>query len=391
MTTLDSARRPAGKTVAFATSPSGIYAVVVATFCGLLLISNIAATKTITVVDGLPQMLGGGIFTDGGAILFPLTYVLGDVLAEVYGLRQARRAIWVGFGLAALAALTFLAVGAAPPGPGYENQEAFVAVLGFVPRIVIASLCGYLAGQFLNAYVLVRIKKRTAERRMWARLVGSTVVGQFADTALFCVIAFAGVFPTLSSLISYTVTGYIYKVAVEVIMLPVTYAVIRAIKRREPGYAARPVGAPEVRQLRLVVKAEPYEDAVRFYRDALGLGQEESNETDGGAKVMILDAGRATLELSNGAQVDYIDTVEVGRTGISPHFRVALQVDDTTSVTDKLVAAGAELIAPPVRTPWDSLNARLRGPANVQLTIFTELGDKALAKQRDQSSTDYGG
>lgn len=391
MTTLDSARRPAGKTVAFATSPSGIYAVVVATFCGLLLISNIAATKTITVVDGLPEILGGGIFTDGGAILFPLTYVLGDVLAEVYGLRQARRAIWVGFGLAALAALTFLAVGAAPPGPGYENQEAFVAVLGFVPRIVIASLCGYLAGQFLNAYVLVRIKRRTAERRMWARLVGSTVVGQFADTALFCVIAFAGVFPTLSSLISYTVTGYIYKVAVEVIMLPVTYAVIRAIKRREPGYAARPVGAPEVRQLRLVVKAEPYEDAVRFYRDELGLGQEESNETDGGAKVMILDAGRATLELSNGAQVDYIDTVEVGRTGISPHFRVALEVDDTASVTDKLVAAGAELIAPPVRTPWDSLNARLRGPANVQLTIFTELGDKALAKQRDQSSTDYGG
>jgi queuosine precursor transporter len=391
VTTLDSARRPAGKTVAFATSPSGIYAVVVATFCGLLLISNIAATKTITVVDGLPQILGGGIFTDGGAILFPLTYVLGDVLAEVYGLRQARRAIWVGFGLAALAALTFLAVGAAPPGPGYENQEAFVAVLGFVPRIVIASLCGYLAGQFLNAYVLVRIKKRTAERRMWARLVGSTVVGQFADTALFCVIAFAGVFPTLSSLISYTVTGYIYKVAVEVIMLPVTYAVIRAIKRREPGYAARPVGAPEVRQLRLVVKAEPYEDAVRFYRDELGLGQEESYETDGGAKVMILDAGRATLELSNPAQVDYIDTVEVGRTGISPHFRVALEVDDTASVTDKLVAAGAELIAPPVRTPWDSLNARLRGPANVQLTIFTELGDKALAKQRDQSSTDYGG
>jgi len=391
VTTLDSARRPAGKTVAFATSPSGIYAVVVATFCGLLLISNIAATKTITVVDGLPQVLGGGIFTDGGAILFPLTYVLGDVLAEVYGLRQARRAIWVGFGLAAVAALTFLAVGAAPPGPGYENQEAFVAVLGFVPRIVIASLCGYLAGQFLNAYVLVRIKKRTAERRMWARLVGSTVVGQFADTALFCVIAFAGVFPTLSSLISYTVTGYIYKVAVEVIMLPVTYAVIRAIKRREPGYAARPVGAPEVRQLRLVVKAEPYEDAVRFYRDELGLGQEESYETDGGAKVMILDAGRATLELSNGAQIDYIDDVEVGRTGISPHFRVAFEVDDTASVTDKLVAAGAELIAPPVRTPWDSLNARLRGPANVQLTIFTELGDKALPKQRDQSSTDYGG
>ena len=114
---------------------------IVAVFCGLLLISNIAATKTITVVDGLPAFVGGGIFTDGGAFLFPLTYIVGDVLAEVYGLRQAKRAIWVGFALGALASLTFLAVGAAPPGPGYENQEAFVAVLGFVPRIVIASLC----------------------------------------------------------------------------------------------------------------------------------------------------------------------------------------------------------------------------------------------------------
>jgi queuosine precursor transporter len=372
VTTLESARRPAGPRVAFATSPSGTYAVVVAVFCGLLLISNIAATKLITVVDDLPEILGGGIFTDGGAFLFPLTYVLGDVLAEVYGLRQARRAIWVGFGLSAVASLTFLAVGAAPPGPGYEHQEAFVAVLGFVPRIVIASLCGYLAGQFLNAYVLVRIKKQTSERHLWARLVGSTVVGEFADTVLFCVIAFVGVFPTWSSLISYTVTGYLYKVGVEVVMLPVTYAVIRAIKRREPGYAARPVGSPEVNQLRLVVKVDEYDDAVRFYRDELGLGEEETYEADGGAKVMILDAGRATLELSNRARVDYIDTVEVGRTAVSPHFRVAFEVPDTEAVTDRLVAAGAELIAPPVHTPWDSLNARLRGPADVQLTIFTE-------------------
>ena len=167
-----------------------------ALFCGLLLISNVAATKTITVVDGLPAFVGGGIFTDGGALLFPLTYILGDVLAEVYGLRQARRAILVGFILAALAALTFLAVGAAPPGPGYENQEAFVSVLGFVPRIVLASLVGYLAGQFLNAYVLVKLKERTRERGLAARLVTSTVVGEFADTALFCFIAFAGVFPT---------------------------------------------------------------------------------------------------------------------------------------------------------------------------------------------------
>ena len=374
MTTLESGRRPAIPAAAFATTPSSIYAVVVALFCGLLLISNVAATKTITVIDDLPQALGGGIFTDGGAFLFPLTYVLGDVLAEVYGMRHARRAIWLGFGLAAIASLTFLAVGAAPPGPGYENQGAFVAVLGFVPRIVIASLCGYLAGQLLNAYVLVKIKNRTAERRMWVRLVGSTVVGEFADTALFCFIAFVGVFPTWGSLISYTVTGYVYKVLVEVLFLPVTYAVIRAIKKREPGYAARTPGTPGVRQLRLVVTAEPYDEAVRFYRDELGLGQERYDEADDGAKVMILDAGRATLELSNAAQVDYIDSIEVGRTGVSPPFRVAFEVDDPEEVTDQLVAAGAELIGPPVRTPSDSLHARLRGPSDVQLTLFTELG-----------------
>ncbi len=237
MTSLGSGR-PAvdDRGAAFVTNPSGIYAVVMAVFCGLLLISNVAATKTITVVPDLP--LVGGIFTDGGALLFPLTYVIGDVLAEVYGLRQARRAIWVGFGLAALASLTFLAVGAAPPGPGYENQHAFQAVLGFVPRIVAASLCGYLAGQFLNAYVMVRIKQRTQERRLWARLVGSTVVGELADTVLFCFIAFVGVFPSWTELISYTVVGYLYKVAIEVVLLPVTYAVIRAIKVREPGYGA---------------------------------------------------------------------------------------------------------------------------------------------------------
>jgi uncharacterized integral membrane protein (TIGR00697 family) len=160
--------------------------------------------------------------------------VLGDVLAEVYGLRRARRAILMGFALAALAAVTFLVVSITPPAPGWPNQEAWTAVLGFVPRIVFASLCGYLAGQFLNAYVLVKIKERTRERSLWARLVGSTVVGEFADTALFCTIAFAGILST-RDLIGYTIVGYLYKVLVEVVCLPLTYAVIAAIKRREPG------------------------------------------------------------------------------------------------------------------------------------------------------------
>ena len=241
MTTLSATQpREARATASFATAPSGIYAVIVAVFCGLLLISNIAATKTITVVDGLPAFVGGGIFTDGGAFLFPLTYIVGDVLAEVYGLRQAKRAIWVGFALGALASVTFLAVGAAPPGPGYENQEAFRRGARVRAADRDRQSAGYLAGQMLNAYVVVKIKERTKERHLWARLIGSTVVGEFADTALFCFIAFVGVFPTWGGLISYAVAGYVYKVMVEVIMLPVTYAVIRAIKKREPGYAAGP-------------------------------------------------------------------------------------------------------------------------------------------------------
>jgi queuosine precursor transporter len=216
--------------------PRGNYDLVLAAFCGLLLISNIGATKAIAfpIPFQLP-LIGSNVITDGGAFLFPLTYVLGDVLAEVYGMRRARRAILTGFVLAALASVTFLVVSVSPPAPGWPNQDAWRAVLGFVPRIVFASLCGYLAGQFLNAYVLVRMKQRTSGKGLWARLLGSTVVGEFADTALFCLIAFVGILST-SDLISYTVVGYLYKVLVETVCLPITYIVIRAIKDREPAY-----------------------------------------------------------------------------------------------------------------------------------------------------------
>jgi catechol 2,3-dioxygenase-like lactoylglutathione lyase family enzyme len=133
--------------------------------------------------------------------------------------------------------------------------------------------------------------------------------------------------------------------------------------------------APEtrpVRQLRLVVEAEDYEEALHFYRDVLGLPEAEAYAGEGGARVAILDAGRATLELANPAQKRMIDEVEVGRP-VAPKFRVAFEVADSTATTDALVEAGAELIAPPIETPWRSLNARLAGPAGIQLTIFQEL------------------
>jgi len=210
----------------FAKVSTSLYPSLVAIFVALLLISNVGAVKLISF---------GPLITDGGAFLFPLVYIVGDVLAEVYGWKAARRAIVLGFAMSVLAAVTFLLVQASPPADGWENQAAFEAVLGFVPRIVAASVLGFLVGQLLNAYVLVWIKERTKERKLWARLLGSTVVGQFADTLVFCTIAFYGVI-TGGDFITYVVVGFIYKTSVEVILLPVTYRVIDFVKRREPTY-----------------------------------------------------------------------------------------------------------------------------------------------------------
>lgn len=127
-----------------------------------------------------------------------------------------------------------------------------------------------------------------------------------------------------------------------------------------------------VKQLRLVVEAEDYDEAVRFYRDVLGLEEEEAYEGEGDARVMILGAGRATLELANPAQKRMIDDVEVGRP-VAPHMRVAFEVADGAGMTGRLVDAGAELIASPRETPWRSRNSRLGAPAGLQITLFEEL------------------
>lgn len=129
---------------------------------------------------------------------------------------------------------------------------------------------------------------------------------------------------------------------------------------------------PRVLQMRLVVEASDYDEAVTFYRDVLGAGEELQIHGEAGEKVTILEVGRATLEISNPEQVEMIDRVEVGRR-VSPHLRVAFEVADAQVATDQLVDAGATLIAAPTRTPWDSLNARLEGPGGLQLTLFEEL------------------
>jgi len=128
-----------------------------------------------------------------------------------------------------------------------------------------------------------------------------------------------------------------------------------------------------VHELRVVVTASDYDDALRFYRDALGLPEREAFSTPDG-RVAIFDAGRATLELADPAQAEFIDAVEVGRR-VAGHIRIAFEVDDSVGTTARLAAAGATVVAEPTRTPWNSLNARLEGPAGLQLTLFTELGD----------------
>lgn len=203
-------------------------------FVSLLLLSNVTATKLIGINVGVTTLV-----FDGGAILFPLTYIIGDVLAEVYGFIRARRVIILGFVFSIAAAIVFWIVGILPPADGYRNQEAFIAVLGFVPRIVTASVLAYLAGQLLNSWVLVAIKQKWGEQHLWVRLIGSTLVGEFADTLLFCTVAFYGVI-TGAEFFNYLLVGYAYKVLVEILLLPLTYPTIALVKKIEGVKRIRP-------------------------------------------------------------------------------------------------------------------------------------------------------
>lgn len=208
------------------------YATISAAFVGILLISNVVAVKPIAFGEISFGSLSLPLVFDGGVFLFPLAYVLGDLLAEVYGLKASRRAIYAAFALALIASLTILAVQVSPPAAGWENQAAYAAVLGFVPRIVAASLVAFLAGQLVNAWVLDRLRRRTSGRFLRTRLIGSTIAGQLIDTLLFCTIAFAGVITGID-FVMYVVLGYIVKVLAEVVLLPITTRVIKAVRAAE--------------------------------------------------------------------------------------------------------------------------------------------------------------
>ncbi len=218
----------------FATTGSPYYPMLVAVFTGLVLISNVTATKGIAFG---PIIGDWSIITDGGFIVFPMTYVIGDVLSEVYGFAATRRAIFIAFVMEALAALAFWVTALLPAADFYTNQAAFEAVVKPFTQLIIAGLAGFIVGQTVNAWTVVRIKARTKEKHLWARLVGSTIVGEFADTIVFCSIAAGAIgINTWRDFVTYVALGWLYKTLVEVIVLPVTYRVIAFLKRREPTY-----------------------------------------------------------------------------------------------------------------------------------------------------------
>ena len=214
----------------FASVGSRFYPVLVAVFTALVIISNVTATKGVAF---------GPIITDGGFIVFPLTYVIGDILAEVYGFRAARRAIMLGFLMNGLAALAFWVTVWLPAADFYPNQEHLVNVVGAYTQLIVAGLAGFIVGQTINAWTVVKIKERTKEKHLWARLVGSTFAGQLGDTLVFCSIAAHAIgINSFRDFVVYTALGWFYKTAVEVLMLPVTYRLIAYIKRHEPTYTA---------------------------------------------------------------------------------------------------------------------------------------------------------
>ena len=226
----------------FARISSPYFPILTGVFVGIMLISNIAATKAVVLFDSWLQFDLGplhvdGLVTDGAFFLFPLSYVIGDVISEVYGFRAMRRTIATGFFVILLAVLCFWAAIHLPAAGFYEGQGAFETVLGAVPQIVAAGLAGYVVGELLNSYVLVKMKQRAGERHLWARLIGSTVVGEFFDTLVFCSIAATAIgISTWSDFINYVVIGFVWKTLVEVAVMPATYAAVGYLKRAEPSY-----------------------------------------------------------------------------------------------------------------------------------------------------------
>jgi uncharacterized integral membrane protein (TIGR00697 family) len=205
------------------------YDFAMAAFVVILVCSNLIGAGKPAMVT-LP--LVGVVHFGAGILFFPLSYVLGDILAEVYGFARARRCVWAGFGASLFAAGMSWVVVALPPATDWSGQAALTTVFGQVPRIFLASITAFWAGEIVNAAVLSRMKVLTGGRWLWTRTIGSTVAGQGVDSLIFYPLAFLGVWET-SLVIEVLVTNYLLKVGWEVILTPVTYRIVAAFKAAE--------------------------------------------------------------------------------------------------------------------------------------------------------------
>jgi uncharacterized integral membrane protein (TIGR00697 family) len=205
------------------------FIIVTAIFVTCLITANIIVIKPVSlgiILFGLPVSLPAAI------VIFPLSYIVGDVLTEVYGYRLARRVIWLGF-LCNLIAVIAIWIGQLlPPSPVWEGQQAYQSTLGYVPRILLASFLAYLVGEFSNSFILAKMKIKTKGRWLWTRTIGSTIVAQALDAAIFIPVAYIGMFDW-SFIAMVSITHWLAKVAYEIIATPLTYTVVNYLKKKE--------------------------------------------------------------------------------------------------------------------------------------------------------------
>lgn len=199
------------------------YDVTVALFVSSLLTANIIAVKLIEI---------GPFILPAGVVIFPVSYILGDILTEVYGFRWARRAIWLGFVGNLVAVIAIWIAGLLPSPAFWDSQDAYDAILGFTPRLLVASFVAYLVGEFANSTVLAKMKVWTQGRHLWARTISSTIIGQGLDSIVFVVIAFGGILIP-AAIVATVLSQWVFKSAYEIMATPLTYLVVNKLKQVE--------------------------------------------------------------------------------------------------------------------------------------------------------------